>query len=205
MGPPLRTLAVTLCRGRPRAAASYCVNQLAPHLLGRLESAALPLSCRNSVESFPQVRRPPEKTLIAIGHKRVETRSWGTSHRGPLAIHAAKTFPGWARDLCLGSPFLEALTGGRGATQALRHPLGAVVAIAELVDVQRITSPEAIGYVLGVNEVAFGDWTPGRYAWLLANVRPLAEPIPARGAQGLWRWEPPADLTFASRSPASPR
>jgi hypothetical protein len=100
------------------------------------------------------------------------------------------------------SPFLEALTGGRVATQALRHPLGAVVAIAELVDVWRITSLEAIGYVLGANEVAFGDWTPSRYAWLLGSVRPLAKPVPARGAQGLWRWEPPADLALASRSSA---
>jgi hypothetical protein len=75
-----------------------------------------------------------------------------------------------------------------------------VVAIVELVDVGRISSPEAFGYVLGAHEIAFGDWTPGRYAWLLANVRPLAEPVPARGAQGLWHWEAPADLAFASRS-----
>jgi hypothetical protein len=139
----------------------------------------------------------PWATLIAIGAKRVETRSWATGYRGPLAIHAAKAFPSAARDRCLTSPFFEALTKGRGETQALRHPLGAVIAVAELVDVRRITSPEAFGYVLGANEIAFGDWTPGRYAWLLANVRPLAEPIPARGAQGLWRWDAPADLTFA--------
>ncbi len=158
----------------------------------------------------------PWATLIAIGQKRVETRSWGTSYRGPIAIHAAKTFPGGARDLCVPgpgfarSPLYDALraAGIRGPIRDRRRcstgdlPLGAVLAIAELVDVRRITSPEALGHVLGANEVAFGAWTPGRYAWLLAYVRPLAEPIPARGAQGLWRWAPPADLAFASRSPA---
>lgn len=35
----------------------------------------------------------------------------------------------------------------------------------------------------------FGDFTPGRYAWLLADVEALAEPVPARGRQGLWEWE----------------
>lgn len=54
-------------------------------------------------------------------------RSWPTSYRGPLAIHAAKAFPGWACELCLTSPFFEALTEGRGAVQALRLPLGKVV------------------------------------------------------------------------------
>ncbi len=33
----------------------------------------------------------PWATLVAIGAKRIETRSWSTSYRGPLAIHAAAT------------------------------------------------------------------------------------------------------------------
>jgi hypothetical protein len=68
-------------------------------------------------------------------------RSWPTSYRGLLAIHAAKAFPGWACELCLTSPFFEALTEGRGAVQALRLPLGKVVAVAELVDVGRSPAP----------------------------------------------------------------
>lgn len=32
----------------------------------------------------------PWATLVAIGAKRIETRIWATSYRGPLAIHAAK-------------------------------------------------------------------------------------------------------------------
>lgn len=39
------------------------------------------------------------------------------------------------------------------------------------------------------HEASLGDFTPGRYAWLLADVEPLAEPIPARGQRGLWNWE----------------
>lgn len=34
------------------------------------------------------------------------------------------------------------------------------------------------------DQLPFGDFTPGRYAWLLDNVRPI-DPIPMKGAQGL--------------------
>ena len=36
----------------------------------------------------------PYAALIALGFKKIETRSWPTTYRGPLAIHAAqKTMP----------------------------------------------------------------------------------------------------------------
>jgi hypothetical protein len=113
-------------------------------------------------------------------------RSWPTSYRGPLAIHAAKAFPGWACELCLTSPFFEALTEGRGAVQALRLPLGKVVAVAELVDVGRISSPEALGYVLGANEVTLattpGAGTPG--SWTTSDRCPSQSRRAARRASG---------------------
>ena len=39
---------------------------------------------------------------------------------------------------------------------------------------------------------AYGDYSEGRYAWMLANVDPLPTPIPAKGALGLWEWLKPA-------------
>ncbi|HEY5988448.1 MAG TPA: hypothetical protein VIV12_19030 [Streptosporangiaceae bacterium] len=111
-------------------------------------------------------------------------RSWPTSYRGPLAIHAAKAFPGWACELCLTSPFFEALTEGRGAVQALRLPRGKVVAVAELVDVGRISSPESLGYVLGANEVTLAT-TPGP-----VRLGPGQRPAAARADPGARRAEP---------------
>jgi hypothetical protein len=35
-------------------------------------------------------------------------------------------------------------------------------------------------------ERAFGDYTPGRYAWLLKDVRHLPAPMAAKGKLGLW-------------------
>jgi hypothetical protein len=134
----------------------------------------------------------PWASLVAVGAKRIETRSWSTRHRGPLAIHAGMTLPRSALALCDRSPFREALVKGLGACPVL--PLGAVVATAELAEVMRTTDPR-LRARLSEQELAFGDFTPGRYAWLLAGVRPLPEPIAARGALGLWQWhDAPAEL-----------
>ena len=40
----------------------------------------------------------PWATLVAISAKKIETRSWCTHYRGPLAIHAAKGFPKHVKD-----------------------------------------------------------------------------------------------------------
>jgi hypothetical protein len=53
---------------------------------------------------------------------------------------------------------------------------GAVVAVVDLVG---ICTDSARCYC--------GPWAAiGQNHWRLENVRPLAEPVPARGAQGLW-------------------
>ena len=150
-----------------------------------------------------------DMTLVEIGAKRIETRSWQTAYRGPLAIHVAKK---WSRELeaiCFQPLFLRALRQNEGNADAamirrVRAVQGCVVAIARLVKVvptQVVTfahESKAPLKVLGSDmtptfnevvsdaEIAFGDYGSGRYAWLLSDVRPLPTPIPFRGAQGLF-------------------
>ena len=51
----------------------------------------------------------PWATLIMLGIKKIETRSWHTQHRGPLAIHsAAKDHPTLAA-ICATEPFRSQL------------------------------------------------------------------------------------------------
>jgi hypothetical protein len=94
-----------------------------------------------------------------------------------------------------------------GGASWMPLPLGAVVAVCDLVDVVPILSvvdsEDHPGPWLTVSDrglclwrggehvaermtaqLPFGDFTPGRYAWLLDNVRPI-EPVPMKGAQGL--------------------
>lgn len=53
-----------------------------------------------------------------------------------------------------------------------------------------------------------GDFGPDRWLWLLTAVRPLPEPIPATGRQGLWEWDPPTPhgvLLVSDSELSSPR
>jgi hypothetical protein len=77
-------------------------------------------------------------------------------------------------------------------------PVGAVIATARLVNcisTDRSSRQEAASLRQtmeqwgGAHEISFGDYSPGRWAWLLADIVPLEEPIPARGALGLWEWK----------------
>ena len=54
---------------------------------------------------------------------------------------------------------------------------------------QVIGDPSIASNVVGTDltdQLPLGDYSPGRYAWLLDDVRALAEPVPCRGRQGLW-------------------
>lgn len=42
------------------------------------------------------------------------------------------------------------------------------------------------------DQIALGDFTPGRSAWVFEDVQPLAEPVPIRGRQQLFT--PAADV-----------
>ena len=122
----------------------------------------------------------PWASLIACGAKRIETRSWSTSHRGPLAIHAGRTVP----IMDLFTPRVEAALWNEDT------PFGKVIAIAELVDCVEMTIERIAEWrdMYGDDEIAFGHFEPGRYAWILANVRRI-EPVLAKGRQRLWEWD----------------
>ena len=119
----------------------------------------------------------PWASLLALGWKKVETRSWRSLYRGPILIHASKGFPGhckaFARD--------EHLAGRLPDPTTL--PLASVIAIAEVTDC--LPTREAESMVSGL-ETELGDWSAGRYGIFLENVRALPTPIPWSGCLGLW-------------------
>lgn len=119
----------------------------------------------------------PWASAIALGLKRVETRHWSTKYRGPLIIHAAKR---WTRE--------ERVMAEAHGLFAL--PLGMIVASANLVEV---LPSERIAQMVGNQELAWGNYGPGRFGWLLDDIQPLA-PVPFRGAQGFF--DVPEDLVL---------
>ena len=119
----------------------------------------------------------PYAELICRGVKRVENRTWPTSYRGALAIHAGKSHQ-WLdldetglRDRRYGIPLSEMV-------------FGAVVAVCDLVD--------CLSYSAIRDHSRKYPWirdhkhTEGPWCWVLSNVRRLATPVPYKGSLGLF-------------------
>ena len=165
--------------------------------------------------------RQPWASLIAAGMKTIETRSWSTKYRGPLAIHAGKHEPAvcayqhlpldqsmqWLQGCIsagISSPDTRRFASGYSGSwwpDPAKMPLGAVVATCTLADVVLIAENGWLGALepqvdlwfphrpVPDDQRPFGDFTPGRYAWLLTNITPLPAPIPAKGRRSLWDWD----------------
>lgn len=160
----------------------------------------------------------PWASAIAYGAKRVETRSWKTDYRGPLAIHAAKRFVfqeiALYRSCYNWMAALPPLRGsgpwvngkpvvGRPFVQWLKSqlPLGAIVATCEIADCRPSSSftveeldtrrfqpgqendnPDLYSWTEGM----MGDFSLGRFGWILKNIRRLETPISVIGRQGFF-------------------
>jgi hypothetical protein len=130
----------------------------------------------------------PWATLLVSGAKRYETRSWRTNYRGLLAIHASRTFPPAACELCRAEPFRSALLQA-GVRDSADLPRGQVIGTVELVG---CIPGEEIGEE--ATERAFGDYRPGRWAWACLRPGPLAVPFVYPGGLGVF--EIPDHLFF---------
>lgn len=139
--------------------------------------------------------------LWAITHagKRVENRTWPTTYRGPIALHAASRFTMQEyRDAVFFMQEHQLADAMLGVAAEIfgdvnyNVPLmpsssdlavGSIVAVAELVDcVTHSTSP----------------WFVGPFGFVLEHVRGLASPIPCKGALGLWEVSPSVLATIGS-------
>ena len=129
----------------------------------------------------------PWATLVVMGLKQIETRSWQTAHRGPLLIHASKGKAGeiFAQD----APFKKYIPNFS------RLPFGYIIGKVTLTDVIRIgtgtllhTNDEMMNN-LTMEEKAFGDNAGGRYAWMLQDAVVFKSPLGARGSLTLWEFD----------------
>lgn len=122
----------------------------------------------------------PYSHLVAIGEKPIENRTWSTSFRGTLLIHA-----GLSRDY---------LDEGDEA----RYPemvFGAIVAQVTMVACLAVSAkrwPDR-WEALHTHEHANGP-----YCHIYEDIRRLPEPIPCRGAQGFWTV--PSDIAAKVRA-----
>lgn len=144
----------------------------------------------------------PWATLVVIGAKKIETRSWNTSYRGEILIHASlgksiKTITGKhsCRQIAMLPHFHECIDGMRGYD---RLPFGAIigkVTINHVLTSEQISNMEVFRYRssktwnITEQEKAFGDYSPDRYGWLLSDPVQFATPTPAKGSLKLWDFD----------------
>ncbi len=123
----------------------------------------------------------PCATLIKENIKKVETRSWKTSYRGELYIHASSTkIPKeWKED----KEFMELVK-----ETTLNY--GNIICKCNLVDCIYMTK-EYVENMKNNNhqEYLCGKYEEGRYAWILENVEVLDNPIKTKGHLSIWNYE----------------
>jgi hypothetical protein len=120
----------------------------------------------------------PYASAIAWLLKGYETRGWATHWRGELAICAGLS---QERQAVIGAS--AAMREHLAVERVTSLPLGCVVAVVDLVGCHRT---EDLVEQISACERLFGDWSPGRRAWELQQVRVPTITVPVRGRQGLF-------------------
>ena len=152
----------------------------------------------------------PWATLVADGFKGKETRSRSPARMGlpygeRVAIDAAKVAP---------KTILHGISAGAYDRMVEAYgydwekiiPRGSVLATVTLSCTHRVQGvvdraggmsavfplSHAPCSQCGQRQVAvdpYGDFSPGRWIWMLTDLKKLDVPVPAQGHQGIWNWD----------------
>lgn len=114
----------------------------------------------------------PWATLMHKQVKTIETRGWKTNYRGDLLVCSTKN--GLSKKAF--NEILEDLN-----LPDIDYPLGQGLCVVNLFEVK--PTSELDFYEIGEEE--YGDYSPGRFAWITTNLRPI-KPFPVVGQQGLF-------------------
>ena len=121
----------------------------------------------------------PWASLIKEKVKYIETRSWKTNYRGKIYIHASlKKVP--KKD--------ERINNLITLLKDKDFKYGHIIAEATLVDCIYMDK-DFISKIKNNNqEYICGEYSVGRYAWVLEDIKELSKPIPAKGSLGIWNY-----------------
>ncbi len=109
----------------------------------------------------------PWAWLIIHGPKRWENRTWTTTHRGLLVIHAGQSHDRLAA--AYADPRLSAILPDQSELI-----FSAAIGVVELSRIEP------------VSKVAVEPFAEGPWCWRLDNPRPLVEPVSMEGRRRLW-------------------
>lgn len=119
--------------------------------------------------------KQPWASLIVAGYKKFEFRTWKTSYRGEILIHASKISD------------KKNLT--RFEELNLTYPTGQIIGKAYLSDCLVMTR-EFEDRLISENSLVYGaNHNRGGYAFKFSNVEKLDKPININGNLGLWNFD----------------
>lgn len=121
----------------------------------------------------------PWASLIKEGIKEIETRSWKTNYRGKIYIHAS---------LKKVSKKDERINNLVSLLEDKDFKYGHIIAEAELVDCIYMDEQFLKEIKENKQEYICGEYSLGRYAWKLSNIKVLDKPIPTKGNLGIWNY-----------------
>jgi len=126
--------------------------------------------------------QPWAELLVIPGAKEFETRPMRINYRGTLLIHAGMKFDFGDLELC---------HSDKRFNKFIPDPTKLVTgAIIGKVDIIECLPVEEALKVISATEKAFGDYRPGRYAWMCAGAVKFKKPILGiRGQQGIWNYD----------------
>ncbi|NDJ25961.1 ASCH domain-containing protein [Nostoc sp. B(2019)] len=128
----------------------------------------------------------PWASLIPMGLKKYETRSWATSYRGPLLICSAKKTSTQQQQIYANIfyKYQVQLAETDNWLDWDDLPRGCAIARVNLTDCIRMT--QTFIDEQPQTEIDCGDWTVSRFAWKLESIRRIMPPIRITGRQGLF-------------------
>lgn len=138
--------------------------------------------------------RQPWASLIFIKHARPgffakmwETRSWKTKYRGPLMIHSSSKWAPEDLALCETPPFRKYVPNIN------LLPLGRIIGCVDLTKIMHTSDwmdKRVYDDKIHPDEIYFGNYEPGRYAWKLENPILCESLIECPGALSIWQYDP---------------
>lgn len=125
--------------------------------------------------------KEPFASLISLGIKGIETRSWKTNYRGEIYIHASLT-KNIIKDKIREKKLLELLPNDYEFKQSK------IICKGYLKDCIYMDEDFLEKIKKDETEYLCGHYELGRYAWVISEVK-LIEEIPAKGKLGIWNYE----------------
>lgn len=111
-----------------------------------------------------------------------ETRHWSTNYRGWMLVHAAKR----KLDDFTGDRLDKIMDGYFSQHWGLEIPFGALIGMVDIVECGRTEDIVCRPGFTETDNYECGDFSPRRYGWRRGRFKLFDEPIPYRGAQGLF-------------------